>query len=84
MLAAYTRLGDTKMATSDDIVKAGIDMLPPAGQTIEFDAFKAQLYAKYPDGGRDAFARMIKADLIKKELTKDKDGKMALLVSRLS
>lgn len=70
------------MADLNDVVKAGIDLLPPAGQKIEFDAFKAKLYAAYPDGGRDAFARMIKAELINKELDKDKDGKMVLLVSR--
>lgn len=72
------------MASLDDIVKAGIAMLPPAGEKMVFDDFKAKLYAAYPDGGRDAFARMIKADLIKKELDKDKDGNHVLLVSRLS
>lgn len=70
------------MASLDDVVKAGIELLPKAGEKIEFDAYKARLYAAYPEAGRDAFARMIKAELINKELSQDKDGKLVLLVSR--
>lgn len=70
------------MPSLDDIVKAGIDLLPSNGDKVEFDTFKSQLYAAYPDGGQNAFARMIKAELIKKELGTGTDGKPVLMLSR--
>lgn len=54
--------------TLDEVVAGGLELLPPVGQDVEFEAYKAQLYAAYPDSGRDAFAHMIKRDLVKKEL----------------
>lgn len=72
------------MASLDDVVKGGIDLLPAVGQKVEFDVFKGQLYAAYPDGGRDAFARMIKNELINKELARNADGKLVVMLSRKS
>lgn len=70
------------MPSLEDVVKAGIELLPPVGQKVEFDEYKAKLYAAYPDGGKDAFARMIKAELVNKELSADANGKMVVLLSR--
>lgn len=65
-------------------IDSALDLLPPVGETVEFDAFKAQLYAADPDGGRDAFAHIIKRDLAKKKLTRNAEGKMVVILSRLA
>jgi len=68
--------------TLDEVVKGGLDLLPAAGTKIEFDTFKAQLYAQYPDNGRDAFAHMIKRDLINKDMGRNAEGKLVVMLSR--
>lgn len=70
------------MATLQDAVDVALELLPPVGQKIEFDEFKAKLYADQPDNGRDAFARIIKQDLAVKELSRNADGKIIVLLSR--
>lgn len=65
-----------------DLVDAAVELLPPAGQEVEFDAYKAKLYAAYPDGGRDAFAHMIKKGVIAKKLMSGADGKPVVMLSR--
>ena len=70
------------LQTLDQIVAAGVELLPPVGQEVEFDTYKAQLYAAYPDGGRDAFAHMIKRDVIKKMLGRNAEGKPVVMLSR--
>lgn len=66
----------------EDLVIAAVALLPPTGSKIEFDAYKAQLYAAYPDGGRDAFAHMIKKGIVNKELDRNNDGKLVVMLSR--
>lgn len=70
--------------TLDQIVSAGVELLPPAGTEIEFDAYKAKLYAAYPDGGRDAFAHMIKGELVTKKLKQNAAGQPVVMLSRKS
>lgn len=66
----------------DELVVQALELLPPAGQTMEFDAYKAKLYAAIPDNGRDVFAHMIKRDLVGKKLSRKSDGSVAILLSR--
>jgi len=65
----------------DDLVKYAIDLLPPTGQ-IEFNAYKAKLYAAQPDNGQEAFRRMLTADLVNKSLEQDAAGKPVVMLSR--
>jgi len=65
----------------EQLVSYAIDLLPSTG-TIEFNAYKAKLYAAQPDGGRDAFAHMIRANLINKSLERDAGGKPKVMLSR--
>ena len=67
----------------NSVIQAGIALLPDGGKRVVFDDFKANLYAHYPNLGREAFARMIKADLIGKELSVGSDGKHVLSVYKL-
>jgi hypothetical protein len=64
------------------MVKAAVALLPPAGEEVEFDTYKAKLYSEYPDGGRDSFAHMIKRDVVNKKLRKNADGKPVVMLSR--
>lgn len=66
----------------DQLVALAVDLLPPVGTQVEFDVYKAQLYAAHPDGGRDAFAHMIKRDVIKKVLGTNAEGKPVVMLSR--
>lgn len=66
-----------------DQINAAVELLPPVGQTIEFNAYKGQLYAANPDGGKDAFTFMLKNKLVKQELSSGEDGKPIVLLSRL-
>lgn len=66
----------------DDMVEAAVALLPPTGSKVEFNAYKAQLYTAYPDGGRDAFAHMIKKNVVNKELVSGPDGKPVVMLSR--
>lgn len=66
----------------DEMLGDAIEMLPPAGKTIVFDDFKAQLYAANPNNGRDVFSYLIRQGLIQKKLSKNSDGQMVVLLSR--
>jgi hypothetical protein len=68
--------------TLDDSVKAAVDLLPAVGTEMEFDAYKAKLYAADPDNGRDAFAHMIKKEIVNKKLSRDASGKIVVMLSR--
>lgn len=66
----------------DMAVVDAIALLPPVGQTVEFNAYKSTLYAANPDGGKDVFARMIKAGLVNKKLSRNSAGEVTVLLSR--
>lgn len=68
--------------TLDEVVKGGLDLLPPVGTEVEFEAYKAQLYAAYPNNGRDAFAHMITRNLINKKLKTVGDHQHVVMLSR--
>jgi hypothetical protein len=74
----------TTRLTLDDAVQAALDLLPPAGTEVEFDAYKAQLYAVNPDNGRDAFAHILKRDLVNKQLVTTSPGVHKVMLSRVS
>lgn len=83
MLRVYARKGQI-MASFNDNLKAAIELLPKAGDKVKFDEYKAKLYDAQPDSGQAVFARLIKQDLIGKELADDGTGKPVLMVFRLS
>jgi len=66
----------------DELVVQAIALLPAVGQSVEFEAYKANLYAAIPDNGRDVFAHLIKKDLVGKKLSRDKDGNIVVMLSR--
>jgi len=68
--------------TLDQMVDDAVALLPPTGQTIEFDAYKATLYAANPNNGRDLFSHMIRQNVISKKLSKNSSGQMVVLLSR--
>jgi hypothetical protein len=68
----------------DEVVKSAVALLPPVGQDIEFDEFKAKLYAAEPNNGRDAFALMLKNDLVNKTLKTVGDHQHRVMLSRKS
>lgn len=45
--------------TIDQQMKEALDLLPVEGE-VEFDTYKAQLYAANPDGGKEAFTNLLK------------------------
>ncbi len=51
----------------DSQVQAALELLPVSGE-VEFDAYKAQLYAANPDGGKAAFQMMLKNQMVNKRL----------------
>ncbi|MBI1278192.1 MAG: hypothetical protein GC179_08700 [Anaerolineaceae bacterium] len=65
-------------------IEAAVEMLPPAGETILFDEFKAKLYAANPNGGRDAFAFMLKNGLAKTTVQRQPDKSMKTFLQRPS
>jgi hypothetical protein len=65
----------------DELVAQAIALLPVSGK-VEFNVYKAQLYAALPDYGRDVFASMIKRSLVQKELGRDGSGNVVVLLSR--
>jgi hypothetical protein len=67
----------------DQVIAAAIELLPAKPAKVEFDAYKAQLQDAFPDSWHPAFTRMIKADLVAKELANGENGKPVVLVSRL-
>lgn len=67
----------------NDKVKEALALLPPEGQKMEFDEYKAKLYSVNPDTGKDVFTHLIKRDLIGKVLDQREDGSHMLNVFRL-
>ena len=63
-------------------IDEAVAMLPPKGERVEFDTFKANLYAANPDGGRDAFAYMLKRGLVKTRVTRQADKSMLTTLER--
>lgn len=51
----------------NDVVADALELLPVEGE-IEFEAYKANLYAEYPEAGRDAFQHILKKDMVGKRL----------------
>ena len=70
--------------TLQDSVDAAVELLPPAGQTVEFNAYKAKLFTADPNNGKDAFAYMLKGDVINKTMGRNAEGKPVVLLSRKS
>lgn len=68
----------------DTMTVEALALLPPAGQKVEFNAYKEKLYTANPNNGRDVFSHMIKKDLIAKTLDRDKDGKIVVMLARKS
>jgi hypothetical protein len=63
-------------------VQSAIELLPAAGQWMDFDEYKAKLYLANPQNGRDVFAHLLKGDLIDKKMQPGKDGKPQVVVGR--
>lgn len=70
--------------TLQESIDAAVNLLPPLGQEVEFNAYKAKLYAADPNNGRDAFAHMIKKEVIAKKLGSNEQGKPVVMLSRKS
>jgi len=67
----------------DTMAKEALDLLPPNGSKVEFNAYKAQLYAANESNGKDVFTHLLKKELIGRELGRDKDGKVIVNLFRL-
>jgi len=70
------------MASMQDSVGVAVGLLPPEGSKVEFNAYKSQLYSALPENGKDVFAHMIKANLINKELDRNDEGAIVVMLSR--
>lgn len=68
--------------TTQGNIEDALDLLPPAGQEVEFNAYKAQLYAANPDTGKDAFTQILKRELVNKRLVTTEPGKHVVMLSR--
>lgn len=68
--------------TLQEQIDAAVELLPPAGQSIEFDEFKSKLYAANPDGARDAFTYILKNGLVKTKVTRQADKSMKTTLER--
>ena len=66
----------------DEMIASALELLPAAGSKVEFDVYKSKLYAANPEKGRDVFAYMIKRDLVQKELSRNSDGAVVVMLSR--
>lgn len=62
-------------------IEEAVAMLPPAGEAIEFDEFKAKLYAANPDA-KDAFSFMLKNNLVKARVKRQPDKSMKTTLER--
>lgn len=69
-------------SSSQGNIEDALALLPPAGQEVEFDAYKAQLYTANPDNAKDAFTQMLKRELVNKRLVTKDDGKHVVMLSR--
>lgn len=66
----------------NDMVQSAIDLLPASGEWVEFDDYKADLYAANVTKGQDVFAHLIKRDLILKKLDTNTEGRVVVMLSR--
>jgi len=66
----------------DALVETAIKLLPADGSQLEFNAYKAKLYSALPDEGKDAFTRMLTANMVNKSLSRDSAGNVVVLLSR--
>lgn len=66
----------------DSLVAQAINLLPSNGSTMEFNAYKEALYSAMPDHGKEAFTRMLTANLVNKSLNRDSSGATVVLLSR--
>jgi hypothetical protein len=64
------------------MVNEAVDMLPPKGEKVEFNAYKAKLYAANPDNGQAVFSHMIKREVVNKELGRNEENAIVVLLSR--
>lgn len=53
--------------TIDQQIADALELLPVEGE-VDFDAYKAQLYAQNPDNGKVVFTHMIKNKLFSRRL----------------
>lgn len=67
-----------------EMVNSAVELLPKQGEWVEFDKYKADLYANNPSKGKDVFAHLIKRDLVAKKLDTNTSGQVVVLLSRLS
>jgi len=67
-----------------EMVNNAIALLPPAGEWVEFDEYKSNLYSSNPQNGRDVFAHLIRRELVLKRLDTNTDGKVVVFLSRLN
>lgn len=63
-------------------INAAVDLLPPAGGEMEFDAYKSKLFQADPDLARDAFTYLLKNGGIAQKLTTNAQGKHVVMLSR--
>lgn len=66
--------------SKDAQIQAAMDLLPETGE-VEFDAYKAQLYAQNTDRGKEVFTQLLKAKLVTQRL-QFVDGKPTVFLSR--
>jgi len=66
----------------DEQVAEAVELLPPVGEAIEFNEFKAKLYAVNPDGGKDAFTFMLKNGMVKSKVKRQPDKSMKTTLER--
>jgi len=54
-------------ASIDDQIEQALSLLPATGE-VEFDQYKANLYAQNPDGGKAVFTAILKAKMLGRRL----------------
>jgi len=64
------------------VIDAAVELLPPAGGEMEFNAYKAKLTAAEPDLARDAFTYLLKNGGIAQKLTTNAQGQHIVMLSR--
>lgn len=55
-------------------VDQALTLLPSDGSEVEFDAYKAALYAANPDGGKATFTRILTNKLVNRRLSLSNGG----------
>ncbi len=64
------------------VIDAAVEILPPAGGEMEFNAYKAKLTAAEPDLARDAFTYLLKSGGIAQTLKTNAQGQHVVMLSR--